>query len=326
MSNNINSNQFFNNFQNGLNQINTLSVNNAMFNQNVLIPQPLRTPLEVLFPKYIAQLENTTAQLESMNQEQTIKMVKELFNMPKNMEEVLPKIIENIKQNNQQLAFLLLGSKLSFTSLADMLQTASKEANTKLFQMLAQFNKIGVSFKDEQLTEITKLINFVSATSTNDVQNVKTLMLMYLPWLPLTDPNAFKLEIANKGGGSEKYSDDFVTILISTENYGNLQADIYKTDADGIKILLITSKTFPQNNFVDLMKEESIKYSININIELASKEAFNKEKNEQSQTKVSMNVSPGVNPFLLLMSNALIKNVHFIDSKANLTEQRREKL
>ena len=39
-----------------------------------------------------------------------------------------------------------------------------------------------------------------------------------------------------------------------------------------------------------------------------------------------MNTSPGVNPFLLLISNAVIKNVHIIDVKENLKEQRKEKL
>ena len=39
-----------------------------------------------------------------------------------------------------------------------------------------------------------------------------------------------------------------------------------------------------------------------------------------------MNTSPGVNPFLLLISNALIKNVHIIDDKENLKEKRKEKI
>ena len=151
-------------------------------------------------------------------------------------------------------------------------------------------------------------------------------MLLYLPWLPLTDPDAFKLEIGEKGSDAGTDSDDSVTILISTENYGNLQADILKTDSDGIKILLITSKEFPQKDFEVLMKQESIKYNININMDIASKEAFTKSKTDERKTEVSMNISPGVNPFLLLISNSLIKNVHLIDSKENLREQRKEKL
>ena len=74
------------------------------------------------------------------------------------------------------------------------------------------------------------------------------------------------------------------------------------------------------------MKQESIKYNININMDIAAKEAFSKSKTEERKTQISMNISPGVNPFLLLISNSLIKNVHLIDSKENLREQRKEKL
>ena len=52
---------------------------------------------------------------------------------------------------------------------------------------------------------------------------------LYLPWLPLTDPNAFKLEITQEGQDGGLSSDDSVSILITTENYGNAKADIYKT-------------------------------------------------------------------------------------------------
>ena len=74
------------------------------------------------------------------------------------------------------------------------------------------------------------------------------------------------------------------------------------------------------------MKEESKKYSININFDLFKKESFNKKKNEKAQTKIFMNTSPKVNPFLLLISNALIKNIHIVDSRENLHELRKEKI
>ncbi len=323
---NINLNQFLNNFPNGYNQVNSSNVNNTLLNQGSFIIQEQSTPLEVLFPKYITQLANTTNELVKMNQEQTVNMLKELLNFPKNFEQLLSQIVDNIQQDNKSLAFLLLSSSLNFASLAKMLQTGSKEAMTNLYRLLAGFNQIGVSLKNEQLNELSKLISIVGAMTSNDTQNVKNTMLLYLPWLPLTDPDAFKLEIGEKGSDAGTDSDDSVTILISTENYGNLQADIFKTDSDGIKILLITSKEFPQKDFEVLMKQESIKYNININMDIAAKEAFSKSKTEERKTQISMNISPGVNPFLLLISNSLIKNVHLIDSKENLREQRKEKL
>lgn len=324
---NINFNQFSNNFSNNYNGINTNNVqNNIPLNNNPAPIQQQSTPLEVLFPNYIAQLQQTTSELASLNQQQTINMLKELLQFPKNFEQLLTQLLSDSQQSNTQNLLLLLSSCLDLSKLSSLLQTNSKEALTNLYQMLAQYNQIGVSIKDEQLNQFTKLISLISASSSSDIQSLKTVMQMYLPWLPLTDPNAFKLEISSSGTNGSDSSDDFVTILISTENFGNLQTNIYKTDNDGIKIDLISSETFPQKEFTILMKEESVKYNININFDLSQKEVFNKDKKEKSDMQICMNTSPGVNMFLILISNAVIKNVHIIDSKENLKEQRKEKV
>ena len=42
--------------------------------------------------------------------------------------------------------------------------------------------------------------------------------------------------------------------MIQTENYGNLQADIYRTKEDGLLIQVTSSETFPQKDFENLSK------------------------------------------------------------------------
>lgn len=323
---NINWNQFTNNFFSNLNKV---APNNVQNNQ--ITPQaqtPIKEPYiaQPYLQQSATQIAQTTAELALLNQQQNINMLKDLLQLPKNFEQLLVQLNTNPKQTNQKIALLLIASTLNVGKLSDLLQTNSKQAMTNLYQMMAQLNQVKMSLKDEQLTQITKLISFVAASSTSDVQTIRTTMLMYLPWLPLTDPNSFKLEIANDGSNGGQNSDDSVTVLIQTINYGNIQADIYKTNQDGIRMEIITSEAFPQNELSALMQDESKKYNININVDLAKKEAFNKEKNENTQTQVCMNTSPGVNPFLLLISNALIKGVHTIDEKESLREIRKEKL
>ncbi len=323
---NINWGQFQNSFIGGFNSASANNVQNTPLNANPMPMQQQSTPLEVLLPNYIAQLKQTTNELATLNQQQTMNMLKDLLQFPKHFEQLLSQLTTNQQQSVSQTALLMLASNMNLGDLALLLQNNSKEAMTKLYQMLAQFNQVGMALKDEQVNELSKLISFVAASTTNDVQTLKATILMYLPWLPLTDPNAFKLEIASAGSDGSEKSDDSITILIATENYGNLQAEIYKTDKDGIRIELITSETFPQKEIIDLMQEEGRKYNININFDLYQKDVFNKDKNEKSETQVYMNTSSGINPFLLLISNAIIKNVHIIDSKENLREQRKEKL
>ncbi len=328
---NINWNQFFNNLPNNFGNINANGAGNTQFNPAPAVqPMPQQTPLDVLLPNYIAQLAQTKSELADLDQQQTVKMLKDLLNMPKNFDKLLTQLTAPettpAEQQAVKTALMLLASNLNLSQLSKLLQNSSKQAMTNLYQLLAQYNQLGISIKDEQLSQISKLISFISASSTSDVQTLRSTMLMYLPWLPLTDPEVFKLEIGKSGSNGENSDGDNVTVQIATENYGNLSAYIVKTDEDGIKIELISSQTFPQNDFVILMKEESKKYGININFAMETKEAFNKEKNEKSQTQVYMNTSPGVNPFLLLISNALIKNIHLIDTKENLIAQRKERI
>ena len=322
---NINWNQLSNNYNN-FNGMNTKNVQNTPLNQANANTQQQRTPLEVLFPKYISQLSQTVNELAMLNQQQMTNMIRDLLQFPRNFEQLLTQLAVNPGEINQKIAVLLLASNMNITQLSALLKNSSKTAMTNLYQMLAQFNITGMSLKDEQIGQLTKLISFIAASSSSDVQTLRTTMLMYLPWLPLTDPEMFKLEFDRKTSDDGLSADDSITVLISTENYGNIKADIYKTDADGIKIEFISSETFPLEEFKILMKEESKKYSININFDLFKKESFNKKKNEKAQTKIFMNTSPKVNPFLLLISNALIKNIHIIDSRENLHELRKEKI
>lgn len=324
---NINWSQFLNNFSNTFNGVNNANnVQRTPLNQNQMPQMQQNTRLNTLTTTYIAQFQQTVSQLASLNQQQLTNMIKDLMNFAKTFDAFISQLTVNSQTVNQQTALLLLASTLNFSNLSSLLQNNSKEAMTNLYQMMAQFNKLGVTINNDQLSQITKLISFVAASSSSDVQSLKTTMLMYLPWLPLTDPDAFKLEIAQKNTAGGEDNDDSITILISTENYGNIKADVYKTQQDGIRIEFTSSETFPQKEFKVLMQEESIKYSININFLFSVKELFNKDKNEKTKTQVCMNTSPGVNPFLLLISNAVIKKVHIIDVKENLKEQRKEKL
>ncbi len=323
---NINPFQFINSFINGYNTAKMSDFNSGLIGKNAGQNNSQDLTFQNILPQTTEQLSKATAELSSLNPQDTINMLKELLNFPKNIEQFLSNLADKSKDINMNTALLLLSSNLDINALSKLLQTNSKEALSNLYQMLAQFNQMGLTLKDEQMTEISKLIAFVSSSSVSEVQSMKTLMLMYLPWLPLTDPNAFKLEIEKKANDDVKGSDDSVTILIATENYGNLQADVYKTDKDGILVSLITSQTFPHNELLVLMKEESKKYNININFDIAVKETFNKKEHDKFEHQVSINTAPGVNLFLLLISNSLIKNVHIVDSKQNLREKRKEML
>lgn len=326
-----NSGSFFNNFQNSFNfaapKAPAPNAPAAPLNplQN-LVPAPLNNQMQT--PQAQTALPNTEKALETavkelvLNEQQTVNTVKDLLQMPKNIEQLFVQL--TAASAGKSPAHALLSQNLNLQNVSELLQNSSKEAMANLYRMLAEYNQTGVKMKDSQISKLSELISFVSASSSSDAQSLKTLMLMYLPWLPLNDPEAFKLEIGTSGSDGSAIGLDSTGVLISTKNYGNVQAQILKTDEDGIKIEIITSETFPVKDFLELMKLESRKHNININIACAVKEAFNKDKLPEAQTKVFLNTSPGVNPFLLIISNALIKNVHEIDIKENLRWKQKE--
>ncbi len=321
--NNINWGNFLNNFSTNLNKVSQNNLQNKILISTDSQQNNQNNVLKDFLPKTNIQLTETLNEIAILNQQQTTDMLKNLLNFPKNFERLLSQLTTNSTEITQQTILLLLTSETDMNKLAELLKNNSKEAMINLYKMIAHYNQMGLNLKDEQISQLTKLISFIAASSSSDLQTLKTTMLMYLPWLPLTDENAFKLNFLQKNSDDAIGLEDSITILIATQNYGNIKTDIYKTDADGIKISIISSEIFPHDEFEKYIKEERKKYSININLNLEKKETYNKKKNEYSKPEITMNVSPKVNPFLLLISNSVIKYIYIIDQKENLKIERK---
>ena len=151
---NINWGQILNNFASGMNNnvanfaaknANLLGAGPKMYNpQNP--EQTQQTPL----PQTTQQLAQTTAELALLNQQQNINMLKDLLKMPKHFEQLLTQISTMPDKATQKTVLLLLTSTLNTAQLTSLLQNSSKEAMTNLYKMLAQFNQVGMTIKDEQ--------------------------------------------------------------------------------------------------------------------------------------------------------------------------------
>lgn len=323
----INWGQFLNNIMPNINKPNVPA--QEVFSQQQISAnneQQINQQMQTLFPNATAQLAQTAAQLAEMNRNQTADILKDFMNMPKHMEQLISQLSSNSSYGDIKTAMFLLTSTLDIMKLSALLKNNSKDAMSNLPQLLSKLNQAGLILKDEQISQISKMLSAIStSSSTGEVQSIKTMLMMYLPWLPLTDPDIFKFEISKNG--SDPFSDatDSVTVFIATDNYGNVSALIAKTDEDGVRVDANVSKDFPKEDLLLLIKDESKKYSVNINCNVSLKDEFAKEKIKKSKTKVIMNSSPGVNPFLILISGAFIKHVHNLDSKEKLQELRKEK-
>lgn len=267
------------------------------------------------------------SQLAQLNNVEKTALLKELINLPKDIKDFLVMMTAESQTeilNNEQLANTLLANNLDLSKVAVFIQQNGKEAVTKIFQLIANFNQMGVRTNISELSEMTAIINACIPTAdAPQLQTLKNIMLLYLPWLPLGEQNSFNLEIGKKSNGDEEeISDDSVTILIATENFGNVQVVLFKSGKEAINIQISCSKEFPKEEVEKALMLESKDYNIHTGIAFDEKENLSKEKKEYSKTQVSLNTSPGVNPFLILMAHSVIKIIIGIDKSDSLRQNR----
>lgn len=274
------------------------------------------------------------ANLQASQQLQTNEMslvLKDLLNMQKDMESFLTTMADNralAQLAKPDVAQLLMNSQIDLSKLMAFMQQNGKEALGKLFNMTAKFAPTGNMTTGSQMSELIAILNACTPKAdTQQVQVLKNMMLLYLPWLPLGEQN-FSIEIGTKSENGENGADgeDTITILIQTVNFGNVQVLIFKSDST-INFNISAGDIFPKEKVMELLKLEAKDYNVQTEMSFEKKEILSKvKKPENAQTQVSVNTSQHVNPFLIIMAQTAVRIIIDIDKNASLIENRKEKL
>lgn len=239
--------------------------------------------------------------------------IKDIMKLPKEMEEVLV-LLQNNTATTQEAAKLLT-TNINLANLADLIQKSGKDAMNKLILVMADASKQGLT-DVSQIKEAIKLINAsVSvAAKDNPSQILKSFMLLYLPWLPLQEGVDFDLEIEGSEGSDDE-SETTITIMISTKNYGNVKVTLVLFKANSLDIMINCSDKFPKEELLKRLNAEGKMHSIQSKVTFEQKE-MKQEENTVHQAKVSLSNLKEVNPFLLLMTNAVIRHTIELDNLA----------
>lgn len=257
--------------------------------------------------------------------------IKNIMNLPKNLKEFLTEVQKEITQTMQQAQTNvnakvitsdlseLLAQNLSLKDAALFIQQNGKEALAKLIMAMASASRQGIEDMSEIETTM-KLINAcVAAAGEKDTtQIVKTLILLYLPWLPLQEGVDFDLEIEARQSESGD-SETSLTILISTKNYGNLMVTLVLSGKNNLTILINCSEKFPKEELLKRIKPESESHGMQASISFEQR-AMKTDKQSESQTpqaKINMSNTSEINPFLLLMAHSIIRHTIEIDRESN---------
>lgn len=222
---------------------------------------------------------------------------------------------EELTAFKQKLASQL-DSNVNLSKVSNLLQHNSKLAMNKMVTMMSLATSKGMG----DITPLQDTINIinasVSATSQNDAtQTLKNLMLLYLPWLPLQEGVGFDLEIEQEK--EEKQFDTFIKIMITTVNYGNVNAVVSLVTGNSVDISITCSEKFPKEKLLKKLQNESKQYSMQSVIDFKKQSPQEQIDTDIPKAKVNLSNVNDVNPYLLLISHAIIR--YTIELDATLT-------
>lgn len=298
----------------------------SVFIKNLLnLPQQLGDVLLTL-QNPNSPIGNGTLGLVGLNQEllKNQKVLASLFDeastIPLNAEQI---VLQNAQLQNakaqQDAMALIFSGMIRMTDVSKLILENGKQAVAALIIAMASASKQGVS--SEQIQETLSIINscISMADSNNPAQSLKSLMLLYLPWLPLNEGVGFDLEITPQEGETDS-NNSKLTVLVQTKNYGNLKGEFILTTSNSIDIMIICSENFPKKTLQKLMLEESTTHSMNTNIDIEEIQAKSDELKEVQETKVNLSATNEMNPYLLLMAHSFIRNTIMLDNNASLNQ------
>jgi len=336
IANNIISNQSVQN--NGANSAqNTLNSNLNMFGQNFQ-SQTMQNSAPLFFKStpltlsVASELKLTTIEIE-----QKANYAKDLLNLPRDFTELINQITSNSTQTsalNQQmlenLARLFQNGKVDLSLLSTLLNSTSKEAMQKLMMTIANLARHGAN----DVSGLKELMNLFSANTalTSDNQALKNLLLLYLPWLPLSQRTEndldFTIDIFDKIQGPDPDSEEAlesVKILIQTNNFGNVIAVLDMTPLGQIDIDVTAGNEFPHKRVMELIKEESSLNNVKSNVSIGTNKKVQEDNSvEYSPNNVKITSSSSISPKLMLMAQSLIKIIIQVDYEKNIINNSNE--
>ena len=298
-----------------MNQI--ASMDRSVYIKNLLgLPQTLG---EILFaaqnknnPLNINTLMlNDTAQELVKNQKVLAQIFDEMSEIPLNINQnAQAQTAQNIQKDAVMLFF---SGMIQMPAISEMILKNSKHAVTHLIAAMANASKSGMT--GEQIRETLGIINscISMAESGNSAQTLKSLMLLYLPWLPLNEGVGFDLEVETENGENES-NDSKLIVLIQTKNFGNVKGVFTLTTSNSVDVYITCSEDFPKLTLQKSLMEEGASHAMNTTIDVEAVQPKNNDKNEKRETKVNLSATNEMNPYLLLMAHAFIRNTIFIDT------------
>ncbi len=262
---------------------------------------------------------NTQFMLSQMDSAERALLVKDLLNLPGSLKDLIATMQSATTKN--AISQLQNMNTLNVADLMALMQMNGKDALAKIMQLTSLLNKTG-NVNTKQLQELQFIVNACMPNAQmSNTQFMKNLILLYLPWLPIGENNNFDIEFSSQGEKSGDESDDTITILIQTENYGNVKVLLILEQTNKVNMSVNCAKIFPKELLQEKLKQCSEEYKLHTEMEIIEHETI--EKSELGTQKIHMSGASVLNPYVLLMAHAVIKAVIEIDKSQSLVTARK---
>ena len=208
---------------------------------------------------------------------------------------------------------ILSNSMINLSQISVLIQQNGKEALARLIMNMTEASKSGITDLT-QMKDMAKLINAsVAIAAENDpAKNLKLLLMLYLPWLPLKEGVGFDLEIETKNK-ENKDGNSVLTVTITTINFGAVIATLALETSNSVQIAIECNDKFPKDELNERINGDRQHYSISTNTSfLVNKDL--KTKTDKPSANINMSQTNEINPYLLLMAHTIIKHVIDIDN------------
>lgn len=308
-------------------QMNTLeSMDRSLYIKDLLkLPRNMNELLFIL-QKQMSQAEfnqrflnhiNTQRNLLSQMQAQILAQLQGLNTSQ--MQTALQQQMAKSMQSMLKDLPIATNSLINLNEIAMLLQANGKDAITKLITAMAAASQSGINDLS-QMKDTAKLINasIAAAGQNNPTQTLKTLMLLYLPWLPLQDGVGFDLEI--EASQSANPEDSILVITITTKNYGIVVATLILETSNSVHTSIECSNEFPKDELQIRIEKDQTHYAMQsvISFETKNSNPQKSDNNPNAQAKINMSNTNEINPYMLLMAHTIIRHVIEIDNNASI--------
>lgn len=274
--------------------------------------------------------------LNALEANEFARLVRDLMSMPKEFKFLLQQLLELSGDPKKLAQFLKDGNAdINLNDLQKLLQGNGKQVITKLITLM-QASRGMV----EQQGQFKELLGFVSETVAKAQQSPQEAMhstlLLYLPWLPLAEPQQFDLRYGFSAEDDEQQASsegiEVLVMYVSTINIGSFHVTVMVNKERKVEIDLLNDALTMEElaQIKEKILEKLTISGVEPQIQVGKKEPIivkeNADLEKAGEKMLSLHPSGKISSLTLTTGYTVAKTIFELDQKMDLFKNRKQKI